>query len=140
MIRKPYDDYRLKHSCSGLCKALGTCEIETTPQSIESTFTGRHESFQYTKVRFVQLCVSSCDLMSHKYSQGLAEFPKFERDLSPHSQLPSDLHVLFRSPKGGSSTQEITVIQQTPTCSISARPGKIPSRPELLRALIVLQL
>ena len=46
-----HDNRRLKHPCSGLCKAQGTCEIETTPQSIESTFTGQHESFQYTKVR-----------------------------------------------------------------------------------------
>ncbi|KAJ7210563.1 hypothetical protein GGX14DRAFT_451174 [Mycena pura] len=38
------------HSCSALCQADGTCEIETAPQSIEATFTGRHETFQYTKL------------------------------------------------------------------------------------------
>ncbi|KAF5362168.1 hypothetical protein D9756_002245 [Leucocoprinus leucothites] len=36
------------HRCQALCTA-GICEIDTTPQSIEATFTGRHETFQYTK-------------------------------------------------------------------------------------------
>ncbi|KAG2130165.1 uncharacterized protein EDB93DRAFT_1181059 [Suillus bovinus] len=31
----------------------GICEIETAPQSIEATFTGRHETFQYTKVAWL---------------------------------------------------------------------------------------
>ncbi|KAJ7931787.1 hypothetical protein B0H13DRAFT_2227876 [Mycena leptocephala] len=38
------------HNCGGSCQAAGICEIETAPQSIEATFTGRHETFQYTKV------------------------------------------------------------------------------------------
>ncbi|KAJ7583113.1 hypothetical protein C8J56DRAFT_202132 [Mycena floridula] len=38
-----------EHSCSALCEAAGICEIDTAPQSIEATFTGRHETFQYTK-------------------------------------------------------------------------------------------
>lgn len=38
------------HSCAALCSADGICEIETAPQSIEATFTGRYETFQYTKV------------------------------------------------------------------------------------------
>ncbi|KAG1886619.1 hypothetical protein F4604DRAFT_1278700 [Suillus subluteus] len=38
-----------EHSCSVQCTAEGICEIETAPQSIEATFTGRHETFQYTK-------------------------------------------------------------------------------------------
>ncbi|KXN92377.1 hypothetical protein AN958_06995 [Leucoagaricus sp. SymC.cos] len=37
------------HRCQALCGAAGICEIDTTPQSIEATFTGRHETFQYTK-------------------------------------------------------------------------------------------
>ncbi|KAJ7117660.1 hypothetical protein C8R44DRAFT_791229 [Mycena epipterygia] len=37
------------HNCLAVCQAAGTCEIETAPQSIEATFTGRHETFQYTK-------------------------------------------------------------------------------------------
>ena len=41
---------RQEHSCSALCSAPGICQIDTTPQSIEATFTGRHETFQYTKV------------------------------------------------------------------------------------------
>ena len=54
-----HDDRRFKHSCSALCAAQGTCEIETAPQLIESTFTGLHESFQYTKVRTFELWVPS---------------------------------------------------------------------------------
>ncbi|KAI9460718.1 hypothetical protein F5148DRAFT_1377366 [Russula earlei] len=38
-----------EHSCNALCSAQGICQIDTTPQSIEATFTGRHETFQYTK-------------------------------------------------------------------------------------------
>lgn len=38
------------HSCGSLCSADGICEIDTAPQSIEAVFTGRHETFQYTKV------------------------------------------------------------------------------------------
>ncbi|OBZ77080.1 hypothetical protein A0H81_03826 [Grifola frondosa] len=38
-----------EHACSALCAAQGICQIETTPQSVEATFTGRHETFQYTK-------------------------------------------------------------------------------------------
>ncbi|KAI6143616.1 hypothetical protein BKA82DRAFT_3983845 [Pisolithus tinctorius] len=39
-----------EHLCTVMCSAQGICEIETAPHSIEATFTGRHESFQYTKV------------------------------------------------------------------------------------------
>ncbi|KAG2051772.1 hypothetical protein BDR06DRAFT_958570 [Suillus hirtellus] len=38
-----------EHPCPKLCTADGICEIETAPQSIEATFTGKHETFQYTK-------------------------------------------------------------------------------------------
>jgi hypothetical protein len=38
------------HSCSEQCAASGICQIDTSPQSVEATFTGRHETFQYTKV------------------------------------------------------------------------------------------
>ncbi|KAF8260139.1 hypothetical protein EI94DRAFT_1897819 [Lactarius quietus] len=38
------------HSCPKSCEAPGICQIETSPQSIEATFTGKHEKFQYTKV------------------------------------------------------------------------------------------
>ncbi|KAH9047121.1 hypothetical protein EDB84DRAFT_1462824 [Lactarius hengduanensis] len=37
------------HSCSALCSASGICQIDTSPMSVEATFTGRHETFQYTK-------------------------------------------------------------------------------------------
>ena len=42
--------HRQEHLCASGCSAQGICEIETAPQSIEATFTGRHETFQYTKV------------------------------------------------------------------------------------------
>jgi len=32
------------------CGESGICQIDTAPQSIEAIFTGRHETFQYTKV------------------------------------------------------------------------------------------
>ncbi|KAL1696787.1 hypothetical protein GGG16DRAFT_43139 [Schizophyllum commune] len=37
------------HPCPERCTASGICEIDTTPLSVEATFTGRHETFQYTK-------------------------------------------------------------------------------------------
>ncbi|KAH9023069.1 hypothetical protein EDB83DRAFT_1992577 [Lactarius deliciosus] len=37
------------HSCPALCAAPGICKIDTSPQSIEATFTGKHETFQYTR-------------------------------------------------------------------------------------------
>lgn len=44
--------FRQEHPCLELCQYPGLCRIETTPQSIEETFTGKHETFQYTKVCF----------------------------------------------------------------------------------------
>ncbi|KAA1477854.1 hypothetical protein DENSPDRAFT_625472 [Dentipellis sp. KUC8613] len=38
-----------EHSCNALCADAGICQIETHPHSIEATFTGKHETFQYTK-------------------------------------------------------------------------------------------
>ncbi|KAI6035781.1 hypothetical protein EDC04DRAFT_2571420 [Pisolithus marmoratus] len=38
-----------EHHCTAMCSAQGICEIETAPHSIEATFTGKHETFQYTK-------------------------------------------------------------------------------------------
>jgi hypothetical protein len=42
---------RKPHTCSQRCTAHGVCEIDTAPESIEETFKGMHECFQYTKVR-----------------------------------------------------------------------------------------
>ncbi|KAK0202722.1 hypothetical protein DFS33DRAFT_1436579 [Desarmillaria ectypa] len=38
-----------EHPCPAVCAAHGSCEIDTAPQSIRATFTGRHETFEYTK-------------------------------------------------------------------------------------------
>ncbi|KAI0796932.1 hypothetical protein C8Q75DRAFT_796662 [Abortiporus biennis] len=37
------------HPCASACQSDGICQIETAPQSVEATFTGTHETFQYTK-------------------------------------------------------------------------------------------
>ncbi|KAF8483069.1 hypothetical protein JB92DRAFT_3033310 [Gautieria morchelliformis] len=37
------------HSCSAPCAAQGACEISTVPLRVESTFTGKLETFQFTK-------------------------------------------------------------------------------------------
>ncbi|KIJ61761.1 hypothetical protein HYDPIDRAFT_115585 [Hydnomerulius pinastri MD-312] len=39
-----------EHPCSQRCTAPGVCAIDTAPQSIQATFNGMHECFQYTKV------------------------------------------------------------------------------------------
>jgi hypothetical protein len=41
------------HPCPALCSAQGICEIDTAPHSVAATFTGKHETFQYTKVVMV---------------------------------------------------------------------------------------
>ncbi|KAG9001922.1 hypothetical protein FRB90_011463 [Tulasnella sp. 427] len=38
-----------EHSCRQQCQAAGICEINTTPHSVETTFTGKHSTFSYTK-------------------------------------------------------------------------------------------
>jgi hypothetical protein len=43
------------HSCSAFCSGPGTCQIDTAPVSVKATFTGRHETFQYTKVSATRL-------------------------------------------------------------------------------------
>ena len=45
--------YREAHPCNALCAAQGACEISTVPLRVESTFTGKLETFQYTKVSSV---------------------------------------------------------------------------------------
>ncbi|KAL4067468.1 hypothetical protein V8B97DRAFT_2061708 [Scleroderma yunnanense] len=38
-----------EHPCTADCDSSGICEIETAPLSIQATFTGKHETFMYTK-------------------------------------------------------------------------------------------
>ncbi|KAJ7739823.1 hypothetical protein B0H16DRAFT_1567947 [Mycena metata] len=38
------------HDCKASCQARGICQIDTTPQAIETRFIGRHENYAYTKV------------------------------------------------------------------------------------------
>ncbi|KAJ1300985.1 hypothetical protein OPQ81_003409 [Rhizoctonia solani] len=38
-----------EHNCSRLCEADGICQIETRPSAIQDQFSGRHESFMYTR-------------------------------------------------------------------------------------------
>ncbi|PVF98363.1 hypothetical protein CPB86DRAFT_733118 [Serendipita vermifera] len=38
-----------RHRCPKPCEALGICEINNAPQSVESTFVGKYSKFHYTK-------------------------------------------------------------------------------------------
>ncbi|KAH9912631.1 uncharacterized protein BXZ73DRAFT_56103, partial [Epithele typhae] len=38
-----------EHACMALCSSKGTCHIKLTPEAIRATFSGAHETFQYTK-------------------------------------------------------------------------------------------
>ncbi|KEP47826.1 von willebrand factor type A domain protein [Rhizoctonia solani 123E] len=38
-----------EHTCTMLCEAPGICEIQTQPFAINEQFTGRYETFQYTR-------------------------------------------------------------------------------------------
>ncbi|KAG8930696.1 hypothetical protein FRC01_002390, partial [Tulasnella sp. 417] len=40
---------RQEHPCRRQCEADGICEVNTTPHSVETTFTGKHSTFSYTK-------------------------------------------------------------------------------------------
>jgi hypothetical protein len=61
---------REEHSCGALCSADGICQVDTTPLAIEATFSGRHETFQYTKV---SACLSK---RLHRYLQGPLVYPE----------------------------------------------------------------
>ena len=41
-----------EHKCQSDCESIGVCEIDTVPHSIEETFNGAHDQFQYTRVSF----------------------------------------------------------------------------------------
>lgn len=43
-------DSRQEHMCKEKCQSIGVCEIDTVPHSIQETFNGVHDQFQYTKV------------------------------------------------------------------------------------------
>ena len=58
-ISDPNVNHRQEHLCTAVCAAPGICEIETAPHSIEATFTGKNETFQYTKVRCLASSVRS---------------------------------------------------------------------------------
>ncbi|KZW03814.1 hypothetical protein EXIGLDRAFT_4132 [Exidia glandulosa HHB12029] len=38
-----------EHACNRICTSEGYCEVSTDPIAVESTFTGRHDTFQFTK-------------------------------------------------------------------------------------------
>ncbi|KAL5492779.1 hypothetical protein ACEPAI_4226 [Sanghuangporus weigelae] len=49
-----------EHKCKEECASDGVCEIDTVPQSIEATFSGAHDRFQYTKlVCFLDLLLTA---------------------------------------------------------------------------------
>ena len=45
--RSPFSQ---EHKCQSDCESIGVCEIDTVPHSIEETFNGAHDQFQYTRV------------------------------------------------------------------------------------------
>jgi hypothetical protein len=63
---------RQEHLCSAVCSVPGICEIETAPQSIEATFTGKNETFQYTKVRSIYSFQDRVHILTNlrQYTQG----------------------------------------------------------------------
>ena len=58
-IPDPNVNHRQEHLCTAVCAAPGICEIEMAPHPIEATFTGRNETFQYIKVRYLASSVCS---------------------------------------------------------------------------------
>ncbi|KAG8900599.1 hypothetical protein FRB99_005954 [Tulasnella sp. 403] len=44
-----------EHDCSHECELPGICQVNTTPQSVKELFTGRHDSFHYTKENVAML-------------------------------------------------------------------------------------
>ena len=66
---------RQEHKCQSTCAASGICDIDTVPRSIEATFNGRHDKFQYTMVSTgVFLSVSVRLSIRLQYSQGSVTF------------------------------------------------------------------
>jgi hypothetical protein len=49
-LYQAYHSISEQHMCTALCQAHGICQIETTPHSMDATFTGKYGAFQYTKV------------------------------------------------------------------------------------------
>ncbi|KAB5590852.1 hypothetical protein CTheo_5695 [Ceratobasidium theobromae] len=43
-----------EHACTNLCAADGICRVDTEPYAVEEQFSGRHETFQYTKYTQVE--------------------------------------------------------------------------------------
>lgn len=117
------------HSCSGLCSADGTCEIETAPQSIEATFTGRHETFQYTKV-----CQSNWYSSHWNWHTPSIVFPRFAYTtiVSEHPskihhfiQLQNDSHASYLSRVENANTQASIRIVWIHLRSISVKHGQL---------------
>ena len=98
--------YRQEHACTQQCAAPGICEINTAPLSVESTFQGAHETFQYTKVTSYFAQQTSYSLMIRHVS-------------TPKS--PVGYHAVYLSSLGSETILEIIVIPQPKTFFISVR-------------------
>jgi hypothetical protein len=128
---------REEHSCSALCSAPGTCQIETSPQSVEATFTGRHETYQYTKV------ISVLVISVTRFSVFVTCRPVHSRfvwlftlsyahcdNMSSLNQSQSDFNVSRPFLPGKHRTKaRISIIPRTRIRSIFARFGMIPIFP-----------
>jgi hypothetical protein len=90
--------FRQEHACPRLCELPGICEIATKPQSIESTFVGRHTKFQYTKVRLFLP-------MAYNIPIGIAQYTQEARRINCIVSIDADKlvhdgpHVHSRDPK-----------------------------------------
>lgn len=104
------DDFSQQHDCPSLCQLPSICRIDTTPQSVEATFTGRHDTFQYTKAS----------------PEKLAEFVTISAE---HSIRKSLLH--HPNPRGSAAARWFTCVFSRPP-SLPLLRNKVRKLRELL--------
>jgi len=114
---------REAHPCSALCSDKGICHIETAPQSIEATFTGRHETFQYTKVIQSSSIVHSISLILVLVHTRFVDSQKGGVTLTL-KQLQNGCNVLRLFRLGKLHMKGPTIIAKKPSRFTSARLGE----------------
>jgi hypothetical protein len=97
-----YSNLRQEHRCPNPCASPGICDIATAPQSVESIFKGKFDTFQYTKAR---IYLSSRRAMSHINSDYFPQYTQVARRLpcivpiSPDAITHDGPHVHSTDPK-----------------------------------------
>ena len=123
LLFPPQDMRRQQHSCNATCNESGICEIETAPHSIEATFTGTHETFQYTKVGVhASSCVSMLTVLK-VYTRSVDVGLYSIGGASPLRQLRNAFHVPFRSIQVISHIRDLTSTVKSRMLFISAQSG-----------------